>query len=222
MIYEYDLLPPEVVKNLLDFYDFTNFRDGNMAGSKNKGVKYNLEMVIDKNWNDFSSLVLSHVWSKWEFKEILGIRKTSGVIFSKYEEGMHYDYHNDHYNLDKIRTDHSATCFLSHPDEYEGGELEILVGNQPLTFKLHPGKVIVYPTGLRHRVKKVTKGTRKVAVFWMESCIQDPGIRDINTRLGEVWYKYKDKLLDDMPEVYDAILNAKFQLQRQFGNYEGL
>jgi PKHD-type hydroxylase len=222
MIYEFDILPDPVVKHILDFYEFSEFKDGNMSGPKNKSVKYNLEMKLDQHYYDLRDLIVKHLWQSWEIKEILGIRKVSNLLFSKYDEGMFYGFHNDAYLMNGVRTDYSVTCFLSDPDEYEGGELELVVGNQSSKYKLPKGRAIIYPTGIKHKVHEVTKGSRKVLVFWMESCIQDPGIRDINVRLGEAWYKYKDRLLEEMPEIYDAILNTKFQLQRQFGNYEGL
>ena len=82
--------------------------------------------------------------------------------------------------------------------------------------------MIVYPTGLRHKVNEVTKGSRKVVVFWIESSIQNTVIRNMHSELHVLWDKYNDRLLTEMPEVYEGILNLKFQLKRQFGNYEGL
>jgi predicted 2-oxoglutarate/Fe(II)-dependent dioxygenase YbiX len=111
---------------------------------------------------------------------------------------------------------------LNDPEEYDGGELEMVFGNQSLKYKLKPGRAVIYPTGLTHKVHKVTRGTRKVICFWMESAIADPSIRSLVVDLTTSWYKYKDKLLDEMPEMYDILLKTKFHLHRQFGNYDGL
>lgn len=222
MIYEYDILSNSLVKNILDCYEFSDFKDGNMSGPKNKSVKNNVEMKVDENYYALKEMVIKELWNSWELKEIHGIRKISSLIFSRYDEGMFYDYHNDHYLINNCRTDYSCTIFLNDPSEYEGGELEIILGNQQLFYKLQPGHCLIYPTGLTHKVHPVTKGSRKVMVFWMETAIQNPSIRSLVVQLGESWYKYKDILLEDMPEVYDALLNTKFQLQRQYGNYEGL
>jgi len=222
MIYEYDLLPEPLVKNILDFYDFTDFVSGNMSGPKNKSVKNNVEMKTDEHYYAVRDMTYAHLVKSFELKDILNMRKISTPIFSKYEEGMFYEFHNDHYIINGCRTDYSCTIFLSDPSEYEGGELEIIFGNQSLKYKLTPGKAVLYPTGLTHKVHEVTKGTRKVICFWMESAIADPSVRTILADLTTSWYKYKDTLLDEMPEIYDILLKTKFHLQRQFGNYEGL
>lgn len=222
MIYEYNLISDSLVKNILDCYEFSDFKDGNMSGPKNKSVKNNVEMKVDESYYALKEMVAKELWQSWELKEIHCIRKISSLIFSRYDEGMYYDYHNDHYLINNCRTDYSCTVFLNDPSEYEGGELEIILGNQKLLYKLSPGKALIYPTGLTHKVHPVTKGSRKVLVFWMESSIQNPSIRNIIVDLGQSWYKYKDILLEDMPEIYDVMLNTAFQLKRQYGNYEGL
>lgn len=222
MIYEYDLLPEPLIKNVLDFYDFSDFVSGNMSGPKNKSVKNNLEMKNDEHFLSIKRMVLQHLWSQFELTEIICMRKISNLIFSKYDEGMFYEWHNDHYLINSTRTDYSCTLFLSDPDEYEGGELELIFGNQSLKYKLKPGRAVIYPTGLTHKVHKVTKGTRKVICFWIETVFADPSIRSLVVDLTTSWYKYKDKLLDEMPEMYDILLKTKFHLHRQFGNYDGL
>jgi PKHD-type hydroxylase len=222
MIYEYDLLPEPLVKNVLDFYDFSDFVSGNMSGPKNKSVKNNLEMKNDEHFFSIRKMVAEHLWSKFELTEILCMRKLSNLIFSKYDEGMFYEFHNDHYLINSCRTDYSCTLFLNDPEEYDGGELEMVFGNQSLKYKLKPGRAVIYPTGLTHKVHQVTRGTRKVICFWMESAIADPSVRSLVVDLTTSWYKYKDKLLDEMPEMYDILLKTKFHLHRQFGNYDGL
>jgi len=73
----------------------------------------------------------------------------------------------------KLRTDLSATLFLSPAESYEGGELVIEsdFGNQ--TAKLAAGDMIVYTSTLRHRVNPITRGTRLACVFWIQSLIRD-------------------------------------------------
>jgi PKHD-type hydroxylase len=76
-----------------------------------------------------------------------------------------------------VRTDLSATLFLSGPDEYEGGELVIdeLTGRQRI--KLPAGDMILYPATSVHRVEAITRGARFASFFWIQSLVRDAGQR---------------------------------------------
>jgi PKHD-type hydroxylase len=76
-----------------------------------------------------------------------------------------------------VRTDLSATLFLSEPAEYEGGELVIedTFGSQSI--KLAAGDLILYPASSVHRVEPVTRGCRLAAFFWIESMVRDDARR---------------------------------------------
>jgi PKHD-type hydroxylase len=76
-----------------------------------------------------------------------------------------------------VRTDLSATLFLSSPEEYEGGELVIedLVGTQRV--KLPAGDMIMYPATSVHRVDAITRGARFASFFWIQSLVRDAGKR---------------------------------------------
>ena len=76
-----------------------------------------------------------------------------------------------------VRTDLSATLFLSEPSEYDGGELVIedTFGGQSV--KLAAGDLILYPASSVHRVEPVTRGCRLAAFFWVESMVRDDAQR---------------------------------------------
>ena len=78
---------------------------------------------------------------------------------------------------DRIRTDVSATLFLSEPDEYDGGDLvvEDLYGTHAV--KLPAGHLVLYPASSLHRVTPVTRGARIAAFFWVQSLVRDPSDR---------------------------------------------
>ena len=73
---------------------------------------------------------------------------------------------------EKVRSDVSCTLFLSQPDEYEGGELEIddTYGTQRV--KLPAGDMVIYPSTSVHRVAPVTAGHRIASFFWVESMVR--------------------------------------------------
>jgi len=100
-------------------------------------------------------------------------------MFNRYAAGMHFGTHVDGAirqipgTGQKLRTDLSATLFLTSPDSYEGGELVIDsdVGSQQAKFAA--GDLVVYTATLRHRINVVTRGHRLASVFWIQSLIRD-------------------------------------------------
>jgi PKHD-type hydroxylase len=87
----------------------------------------------------------------------------------------------------RVRTDISATLFLSDPDDYDGGELVIddTFGEQRV--KLALGDMVIYPGTSVHRVEPVTRGHRMACFFWVESMVRSDEQRrllfDLDTHL---------------------------------------
>ena len=79
----------------------------------------------------------------------------------------------------RVRTDLSATLFLSGPDEYDGGELVVEDSFGAHQVKLEAGDLILYPATSLHRVEPVTRGTRFASFFWIESMVRDDGQRTL-------------------------------------------
>ncbi|MES2353691.1 MAG: Fe2+-dependent dioxygenase [Pseudomonadota bacterium] len=106
-------------------------------------------------------------------------------LFNRYSNGQHFGNHIDNAvrllpdTGGKIRTDVSATLFLSDPNEYDGGELliEDVYGAQEV--KLPAGHMVIYPGTSLHRVNPVTRGTRLAAFFWIQSMVRDDAQRTL-------------------------------------------
>jgi PKHD-type hydroxylase len=77
----------------------------------------------------------------------------------------------------KIRTDISATLFLSAPGDYDGGELQVHDTYGMHSAKLPAGDLVLYPSTSVHRVTPVTRGTRTACFFWVQSLIRDDAQR---------------------------------------------
>ena len=77
----------------------------------------------------------------------------------------------------RIRTDISATLFLTPPEDYDGGELTIEDTYGVHSVKLSAGDLVIYPATSVHRVTPVTRGTRISSFFWIESMILDDARR---------------------------------------------
>lgn len=106
-------------------------------------------------------------------------------LFNRYEGGENFGNHIDNAirvsNISgaRIRTDLSATLFLSEPDTYDGGELLIDSTFGVQSVKLPAGTMILYPASSLHRVSPVTRGVRFAAFFWIQSMVRDDGLRTI-------------------------------------------
>jgi PKHD-type hydroxylase len=72
----------------------------------------------------------------------------------------------------RVRTDLSATLFLSDPDSYDGGELIIEDQYGPTSVKLAAGDLVLYPGTSIHRVNPVTRGRRLASFFWIQSMVR--------------------------------------------------
>ena len=119
-------------------------------------------------------------------------------MFNRYSQGMSYGAHVDGaVRIDpatgrKLRTDISATLFLSDPADYDGGELRIVGHFGTHGVKLAAGDMVVYPATSLHQVTPVTRGVRLACVFWVQSLVRDDAQRallfDMDTaiqRLGQ-------------------------------------
>jgi len=101
-------------------------------------------------------------------------------LFNRYGPGDGFDTHVDNAirirrgSDFRIRSDLSATLFLSDPDEYDGGEL-IADGGAPI--RLRAGDMILYPASTLHRVTPVTRGVRLASFFWIQSMVRDDAAR---------------------------------------------
>lgn len=110
-------------------------------------------------------------------------RKIYPPKFNRYEGGETYGTHVDSAVMQmpgshlSLRTDLSATLFLSEPDEYEGGELQIETEFGAQSVKLRAGDMVLYPSSSLHRVTPVTCGARVASFFWIESLVGDEGER---------------------------------------------
>lgn len=75
-------------------------------------------------------------------------------------------------NSERVRTDLSCTLFLSEPDEYDGGELQIEDSLPGHSVKLPAGDMVLYPANTLHGVTPVTRGQRVSGFFWIESMVR--------------------------------------------------
>lgn len=107
--------------------------------------------------------------------------------FNRYRDGGGYGDHIDNAvfavpgTRTHVRSDLSATLFLSEPDEYDGGEL--VSGGRRI--KLPAGHMVLYPARTLHHVTPVTRGARIASFFWIQSMVRDDSRRSALFELDE-------------------------------------
>src|SRR5690348_4577589 len=117
-------------------------------------------------------------------------------LFNRYEGGQSFGTHVDNAirqvmdTPHRVRTDLSATLFLSSLEEYDGGELVVEDTYGVHSVKLPAGHMILYPSTSLHHVQPVTRGSRLAAFFWVQSMVRDDGQRtllfDLDTAIQRI------------------------------------
>ncbi len=106
-------------------------------------------------------------------------------LFNRYDEGDGFDDHIDNalrYHRTsglRIRTDLSATLFLTDPGDYDGGELVVEDTFGLHEVKLSAGDMILYPASSLHRVMPITRGARTSSFFWVQSLVREDAKRTL-------------------------------------------
>ena len=104
-------------------------------------------------------------------------------LFNRYGGGQTFGVHIDNSirqsreGTVRIRSDLSATLFLTEPEDYDGGELLVEDTYGVHEVKLPAGDMILYPASSLHQVTPVTRGARTSSFFWIQSLIRDDAKR---------------------------------------------
>lgn len=116
-------------------------------------------------------------------------------LFNRYAGGQAYGSHVDGSvrpvagRSERVRTDLSATLFLSDPAEYDGGELTIEDTFGQRSVKLDAGDLVLYPSTSVHHVTPVTRGVRLASFFWIQSMVRDNERRALLYELDSIVQK---------------------------------
>ena len=115
-------------------------------------------------YNDVNKFIQRANLNHFGFEDI---QITEQAQFTEYPVGGFYDWHMDcdvnmahEPPVRKI----TMTLLLSHENEFEGGDLELMA---PGKFaKLKQGHAVIFASFLNHRVAPVTRGVRQSLVMW--------------------------------------------------------
>jgi PKHD-type hydroxylase len=183
------LLSPDQLSEVRRLVDAGGWKDGKAtAGKQSELAKRNLQLPASSpEAQAAGKIVMDALANNGLFMSAALPDRVFPPLFNRYDAGAGhgFDKHVDNairYLEDKsnrIRTDLSATVFLTNPDDYDGGELVIEDTYGEHSVKLNAGDMILYPSTSLHRVEPVTRGSRVGSFFWIQSMVRDDGKRTL-------------------------------------------
>jgi PKHD-type hydroxylase len=182
-----DVFSKEQLASLRAALDGATWVDGRAtAGHQSARAKHNGQLAEDDPLSvRLGAVVLDALDRNSLFVSAALPRRVFPPLFNRYAEGQSFGVHVDNAIRVvkgagvRVRTDLSATLFLSDPDEYDGGELSIEGGFGLQQVKLPAGHMVLYPASSLHRVEPVTRGARVASFFWVQSMVRDDADRAV-------------------------------------------
>ncbi len=221
------LLTAGQVAEVRRLIDAGRWVDGKSTSGKQSGLaKNNLQIAPDCQQGREAQRIITRALSgSGLFMSAALPRAMVPPLFNRYD-GTHQHAFGNHVDnairflsdgSGSVRTDLSATVFLSAPDDYDGGELVIEDSYGAHDVKLAAGDMILYPSSSLHRVEPVTRGSRVASFFWIESRVRDDAQRTILLDMDAAIRSLAQSLGDDRAEVV-ALTGCYHNLLRQWAN----
>lgn len=189
------------------------------AGSRSVAVKQNLQVDRDDpEGTELAHRILARLGRTPRFLSASLAERIVPPIFNAYRDGGHYGIHSDaalmHVpgSATRLRADLSATLFLSAPEDYDGGELQIEGEFGAQSVKLAAGDMVLYPSSSLHQVTPVTRGERICAITWIQSAVADASARamlfDLDTSIQSLSARHTpdDPAIDRLVHVYQNLV----------------
>lgn len=177
-----DILDADTLNAVRALLDAAAWVDGNETSGPQSGLaKRNRQLPeLGDAAHEAGALVMAALGRSATFMAAALPAKVYPPLFNRYGVGEGFGDHIDNAIRHRrgsdfrIRSDLSATLFLSEPDSYDGGEL--VIGDAPegdkAGIKLPAGHLLLYPASTVHHVTPVTRGERVASFFWIQSMIR--------------------------------------------------
>lgn len=199
-----NVLTAEQVAQCRDALDEATWADGrHSAGYLSQAVKNNAQLPDDDpTARKLGEMIVVALEKNALFTAAALPLKVLPPLFNRYSDGQSYGGHIDGAIRPvtgtplRVRTDLSATLFLSDPGSYDGGELVVRDTFGERSTKLAAGDMVLYPGTSVHRVEPITQGVRLAAFFWIQSMVPDNTQRTILFELDSAI----QELAKDLPE----------------------
>jgi PKHD-type hydroxylase len=203
------LLSQEQVAHVRGVLAGTDWVDGKVtAGAQSAGAKQNLQIPENAPAaRALGDIILSALGQNERFTSSALALRVFPPLFNRYDTGMNFGAHIDNAirfvkpSLGtgapiRVRTDMSATLFLTDPADYDGGELVVEDTFGTHQVKLPAGDLVVYSATSRHHVTPVTRGSRWASFFWIQSMIRDEAAREMLFELDNSIQRLRTKVGD--------------------------
>ena len=206
LLHIHKVFDQDKLQNIREMLSKAEFIDGKMsAGKTAQRVKNNEEMKPTSLQADYlDRMIMSTLAENEEFRRGALPHQASQPVFARYTKDMHYGEHIDDPVMGtsggRFRSDVAVTVFLNDPMDYGGGELVINTSFGEQIVKLPAGDAVLYPASSLHRVNKVIKGERLVAVCWIQSLVRDPAKREILYNLNSA----RQSFMENLPEAEET------------------
>ncbi len=186
---------------------------GSHAAISKNNLQLDRDSIVSKKQ---SQRIIEKIYSDTLVKSFTLPRRLHSLMFSKSTTGMGYGTHVDNAYMSTGRSDLSFTLFLSDPESYEGGALNIQSLQDDKRVRLPSGHIAIYPSTSLHSVEEVSSGERIVCVGWIESYVKsnedrinlftlDSGARGLLAKYGR-------------SEELDLVFQSYANLLRRLGN----
>jgi PKHD-type hydroxylase len=180
-----DVLTPEQVREAKAILDAAEWVNGKItAGHQSARAKDNQQIPEDSPVaQQLGGMVVAALERSPRFVAAALPLKVFPPLFNRYSGGQSFGLHVDNAvrmirgTSHRVRTDLSATLFLTDPSEYDGGELVVEDTYGAHAVKLPAGHMVLYPASSLHKVNAVTRGTRTASFFWIQSMVRDDAQR---------------------------------------------
>jgi PKHD-type hydroxylase len=178
------------VQSLGEIARQAKFIDGRLSNPHNIAKDNAISDLNDPLGRRASQIALAALQRSEPARNFAFPKRVAQPTLLRYDVGKKYGTHTDAAFLpigpEPLRSDVSATLFVSGPADYEGGELLIHLGTEVTRIKGNAGAAFFYPSTTLHEVAPVRSGQRLVVITFIESQIPDERQRELLYTLGEV------------------------------------
>lgn len=205
-----EVLSPEALERCRTMLAGADWADGRLtAGTQSAKVKQNLQLPeLCEASLTVRKIVLDTLNQNALFFSAALPKRIFPPLFNRYE-GAYNTFGNHIDNAvrtcaatgARIRTDLSATLFLSDPGDYDGGELVIEDTYGEHEVKLPAGDMVLYPGSSLHRVEPVTRGARLASFFWIESMVRETERRRLLFEMDMAILQLRETQGDSPPAI---------------------
>lgn len=215
-----EVFTKDEVAALRQTLDAGPWADGNVtSGHQSATAKHNSQLPEDcVEAREISAIIVQALNANPMFVSAALPHTIFPPLFNRYEGGAAFGVHVDNAIRQqrggplRIRSDLSATLFLSEPEDYDGGELMIEENYGSQSVKLPAGDLVLYPSKSLHRVTPVTRGARVSSFMWLQSLVRDDGARetlfqlDVATQRVNIDKGPQDQAVIELTGVYHNLL----------------